>query len=176
MSPLALYSVSSVPSSATAASSAVIERPSLSLRFTTTPFEARKAQPPHAPIEPAVSFEQAMALATDETVRRGLSGLPDEVAYRPTYGLYSVHFTGGALGSPVVYIDGLDGNIVGARVPGQGSAGDVFAQLQFPLHSGRIAGLTGRIIIGLAGLATAMLAITGVIIWLKRRRSGVSIN
>lgn len=87
-----------------------------------------------------------------------------------------MHFVGGALGSPVVYLDGLDGRIVGARVPSQGSAGDVFVQLQFPLHSGRIAGLTGRIIISLAGLATPMLAITGVTVWLKRLRSGAAIN
>jgi uncharacterized iron-regulated membrane protein len=40
----------------------------------------------------------------------------------------------------------------------------VFAQAQFPLHSGRIIGLPGRIIICLLGLAVAGLSLTGVYI------------
>jgi hypothetical protein len=39
---------------------------------------------------------------------------------------------------------------------------------QFPLHSGRIIGLPGRILICLLGLAVAGLSITGVYIWLRK--------
>jgi uncharacterized iron-regulated membrane protein len=48
-------------------------------------------------------------------------------------------------------------------------------QVQFPLHSGRILGLGGRILISAAGIAVAVLSATGLLIWMKklnaRRRS-----
>jgi uncharacterized iron-regulated membrane protein len=50
-----------------------------------------------------------------------------------------------------------------------GTAGDIFLQVQFPLHSGRIAGLPGRILISAMGLAVAILSVTGVVIWLRKR-------
>ena len=43
----------------------------------------------------------------------------------------------------VVYWDAVTGRPVAAQVPGRGSAGDLFMQAQFPLHSGRIAGVAG---------------------------------
>lgn len=42
-------------------------------------------------------------------------------------------------------------------------------QAQFPLHSGRILGLPGRIFISVMGLLVATLSVTGVIIWQKKR-------
>jgi uncharacterized iron-regulated membrane protein len=41
--------------------------------------------------------------------------------------------------------------------------------MQFPLHSGQIAGLPGRIVIAATGIVTAMLSITGVVIWFRKR-------
>lgn len=55
-------------------------------------------------------------------------------------------------------------------MPGQGTAGDVFMQWLFPLHTGRIAEWPGRIIISLSGLAVAVLSVTGVVIWAQERR------
>jgi uncharacterized iron-regulated membrane protein len=53
-------------------------------------------------------------------------------------------------------------------------------QVQFPLHSGRIPGLGGRILISTVGLAVAVLSVTGLLIWLKklnaRRRSAQNAN
>jgi uncharacterized iron-regulated membrane protein len=93
-------------------------------------------------------------------------------------GLYGVGFHqagqghgDGGLGPPWVYVDIRSGRIVGAEVPGQGSAGDLFLQAQFPLHSGRILGLTGRIIVTVLGLAVAVLCVTGVVIWARKRRA-----
>ncbi len=79
----------------------------------------------------------------------------------------------GGLGNSWLYFDGQDGRFISALVPGTGSAGDIFMQAQFPLHSGRILGLPGRILVSLMGLAVAMLSVTGVVIWLKKRRSRV---
>ena len=77
----------------------------------------------------------------------------------------------GGLGNPWLYFDARDGSPAGADVPGTGSAGDIFLQAQFPLHSGRIIGLPGRILVSCLGLAVAMLSVTGVVIWFRKRRA-----
>lgn len=73
------------------------------------------------------------------------------------------------MGASWQYIDDQTGQLLMTEVPGQGSAGDFFAQLQFPLHSGTIAGLTGRIVIAITGVCVAVLSITGIIIWWRKR-------
>ena len=54
-------------------------------------------------------------------------------------------------------------------IMGSGSAGDVFLQAQYPLHSGRIAGLAGRILISASGLIVLVLTWTGIYLWLRKR-------
>jgi hypothetical protein len=54
--------------------------------------------------------------------------------------------------------------LAGVNIPGAGSAGDIFLQAQFPLHSGRILGLPGRIFVSATGLLVAMLSVTGIIL------------
>ncbi len=50
-----------------------------------------------------------------------------------------------------------------------GTAGDIFLHAQFPLHSGRIIGLPGRILVSYLELVVAILAITGIEIWTRKR-------
>ncbi|MBF1166099.1 MAG: PepSY domain-containing protein, partial [Dechloromonas agitata] len=52
-----------------------------------------------------------------------------------------------------------------------GTAADMFVQAQFPLHSGRILGVPGRIMISVMGLVVAMLSVTGIYLWWKKRSS-----
>jgi uncharacterized iron-regulated membrane protein len=97
------------------------------------------------------------------------------VFYGTQYGLYAViffnpgeeHGSGGM--RKMLFVDGKTGTLEGSRVPWEGTAADVFMQLQFPLHSGRIAGLPGRILLSFMGLVVALLSLTGIIIWLKKR-------
>jgi uncharacterized iron-regulated membrane protein len=58
-------------------------------------------------------------------------------------------------------------------VPGTGSAGDIFIQSMFPLHSGRIMGVTGRVLMSIMGVVIATLCVTGVLIWARKRRARV---
>jgi hypothetical protein len=51
----------------------------------------------------------------------------------------------GGVGHPALYFDAQDGKLLGDRIPWQGSVADVFVQAQFPLQSGRILGMPGRI-------------------------------
>src|SRR5439155_125267 len=57
-----------------------------------------------------------------------------------------------------------------------GTAADIFVQAQFPLHSGRIVGLFGRILISIMGLVVAALSVTGVVIWWRKRRARVRVR
>lgn len=61
--------------------------------------------------------------------------------------------------------------MLGDEQPWAGTAADVFVQIQFPLHSGRILGLPGRILISIMGLVVALLSVTGVYIWLKKSKA-----
>ena len=54
--------------------------------------------------------------------------------------------------------------VLSQNVPWKGTAADVFVQLQFPLHSGRILGMPRRIMKSLMGLIVAMLSVTGIVI------------
>ena len=61
-------------------------------------------------------------------------------------------------------------------MPWNGTAADIFVQAQFPLHSGRILGLPGRILISVMGLVVAALSVTGVVIWWRKRRARVRVR
>lgn len=143
-------------------------------------FDSRTPQPPDKPVEPLLTREQAVVLAKAEAAKRGWTLPAGGVFYSSSYGLYGVGFFeadndhgDGGLGNAWLYFDGRDGSPAGGVIPGTGSAGDIFLQAQFPLHSGRILGLPGRIMISVMGLLVAMLSATGLIIWLRKRRARV---
>lgn len=133
----------------------------------------RKLPPP-----PALSREQIIALATADAQQRGWTLPLGAIHYSAPYDVYGVSFfepgqdLGGAgLGNPWLYFDGKTGAAVSEKIPGAGSAGDVFMALQFPLHSGRIIGVAGRVLISLLGVAIALLSITGLVIWTRKRQA-----
>lgn len=155
-----------------------VMRPLVSLFSTLTPSPfTGTPSPPDQPIEPIVSRRAVLQLAITEAEKLGWSAPPGGIFYVPEYGIYGVTFFepghehgDGGLGNPSLYFDGRDGASAGAKMPGTGSAGDIFMQAQFPLHSGRILGLPGRIFISVMGLLVAMLSVTGVVIWQKKRQ------
>ncbi|WLT31094.1 PepSY domain-containing protein [Geothrix sp. PMB-07] len=150
-------------------------------RLTPSPFERRAGQVIPAEDmagDPRVSMARAVDLAQAEAHRRGWTAPPGGVFFSAETALWGVGFFkagqshgDGGLGNPWLYFDAHSGESLGADVPGTGSAGDIFLQAMFPLHSGRILGLPGRILVSLLGLAVATLSATGILIWLRRRRS-----
>jgi uncharacterized iron-regulated membrane protein len=154
-----------------------VMRPLVSLFSTLTPSPfAGTPSPPDQPIEPVVSRRAILQLAIAEAEKFGWNAPPGGIFYVPEHGVYGVTFFepghehgDGGLGNPSLYFDGKTGSSAGAKIPGAGSAGDIFMQAQFPLHSGRILGLPGRIFISAMGLLVAMLSLTGIIIWQKKR-------
>ncbi|MER2513269.1 MAG: PepSY-associated TM helix domain-containing protein [Nitrosomonas ureae] len=155
-----------------------ITRPIVSIFSTLAPdpFAIRTPNPHDEPIEPMIGRSEIIELANTESQKRNWSTPPGGMFYNPEYGVYGVTFhepgqdhAEFGLGNPWLYFDGQDGSLLGEKIPGTGSAGDIFLDAQFPLHSGRILGLPGRIMISVLGLLVAMLSVTGVIIWQRKR-------
>lgn len=143
-----------------------------------TPFTARKPRPFDEPQEPLVSREQILATARSEATARGWTDPAGGVFFSSMFSVYGVGFYkpendhgDGGLGNPWLYVDSQTGASAGNTIPGTGSAGDIFLQAQFPLHSGRILGLPGRILISVMGAVVAMLSVTGLVIWARKRRT-----
>ncbi len=148
---------------------------------TPTAFDTRTPVAPDKVAEPRMSRERIMQLAAEDGRRRGFEAPAGGVFYSSTFGLYGVGFFEAGndhgdvgLGNAWLYFDAATGAPAGTRIPGTGSAGDLFIQAQFPLHSGRILGLPGRIFISFMGALVAMLSVTGVVIWVRKRKARVA--
>jgi uncharacterized iron-regulated membrane protein len=147
--------------------------------FTPTPFDTRPMLPHSAMLVPRVNYAQVLANGRAEAARRGFTLPAGDIFYAPQFGVFGVRFfdpggehgDGLKLGNDILYFDGQDGRYVGDWIPWRGTAGDLFLQMQFPVHSGRIFGIPGRILISAMGLGVAMLSVTGVVIWLRKRRA-----
>lgn len=147
---------------------------------TPTPFDQRQRTPKHELITPELTFAEIIARARADAKNRGWKEPAGNAFYSQNFGIYGVQFfypevdhgTGGA-GHKRLYYDGMDGRYLGDRQPWKGTAADIFIQAQFPLHSGRILGLSGRILISVMGLIVAMLSVTGVVIWWKKREARI---
>lgn len=147
-------------------------------RVTPTPFDTRPPAPLSHPHEARLEFSEIVAHARAEATRRGWLEPPGSIFYSSAFGLYSVQFFdpgeehgAAGVGPPRLFFDGDDGRLLGERLPWHGTPADLFVQAQFPLHSGRILGLPGRIMISAMGLVVAGLSVTGVYIWWRKRRA-----
>lgn len=69
----------------------------------------------------------------------------------------------------IVWVDQYSGQILTTRAPINQSAGDTFITWLHPLHSGEIAGLTGRWLIFFSGWIPLILYITGFWRWQQKR-------
>ena len=148
--------------------------------YTPTPYEQRPYRDLDDPIEPKVSFADIAARAAADGKGRGWTVPVGSINYGPAHGVYAAAFFhpgddhgAGGVGPAQLYYDSEDGRPIGERLPWVGTAADIFVQAQFPLHSGRIVGLFGRILISAMGLVVAALSVTGIVIWWRKRRARV---
>lgn len=147
-------------------------------QVTPGPFDVRAPRPLNDPLVPKLGYAEVIGTAQVEARRRNWTEPVGSVFYTPEYGVYGVQFYrveddhgAGGVGHKRLYYDGQDGRYLGDRLPWTGTVADIFVQAQFPLHSGRILGLPGRILISAMGLLVAMLSATGVYIWWKKRKA-----
>ena len=149
-------------------------------QVTPGPFDVRTETALDEPIVPKLTYPQIIDIATREAARQRIEEPAGSAAYGTTYGIYTVRFfqpgedhgTGG-VGARALYFDGSDGRYLGDYRPWTGTAADIFVQAQFPLHSGRILGVPGCILVSIMGIIVASLSVTGVVIWLRKRRSRI---
>lgn len=149
---------------------------SLVSEVTPTPFDLREPKGPNEPIPAKIGFAPILERAAAEAAQRGWPEPLGSIFYTRDFGIYGVRFFhpgddhgSAGVGPPTLYYDGADGRYLGDREPWKGTVADIFVQAQFPLHSGRILGLPGRILVSIMGLVTAALSVTGVIIWQRKR-------
>lgn len=145
---------------------------------TPSPFDTRQPSGHHNPITPDLGFSDINSIATDYAAQRGWQEPLGSLWYAREFGLYRAEFFrpdeghgAGGVGHKALYFDGHSGEYLGDFIPWQGTVADLFVQAQFPIHSGRILGLPGRILISFMGIVVAMLSITGVIIWWRKHKA-----
>jgi uncharacterized iron-regulated membrane protein len=152
--------------------------PVMSLVSDVTPsaFDTREPRPETDPVIPQQDFATAISSASRIAYAKGWEDPAGSIFYSPDFGIYGVaffqpedgHGAGGA-GHRTIHLDAVDGRELGAYEPWQGTIADLFVQAQFPIHSGRILGLPGRILISIMGIVIALLSVTGVVIWWRKR-------
>lgn len=131
-----------------------------------------QSTPPTANAQ-AIGMNEAVAIA----MQRYPTGRPHFIygASEPTKAYTvcqnGVDAPGSLLQRRCVVMDRYSGKILDVDDPTIGTAGEVFTHWQWPLHSGQAFGMTGRIMVFLAGLACPLLFVTGVIRWLQKRRA-----
>lgn len=152
--------------------------PLLSAVTTVSPgvLDKRERTPMHEPVEPKLTYSEILPVAIKEAKRLGWQEPPGRIGYFMNLGVYAVDFyypdadhgvAGG--GHRRLLYDAQSGALLGNRIPWTGTAGDIVSQAQFPMHSGRILGVGGRILISLMGVVVALLSMTGIYIWWKKR-------
>lgn len=145
---------------------------------TPTPLDERTPSGHDNPIEPVLDFPDVAVRAAREGEARGWDTPLGSLWYAREFGLYRAEFFtaeeghgAGGVGHKALWFDGRSGEYLGDFIPWEGTAADLFVQAQFPLHSGRILGLPGRILMSIMGVVVAILSITGVIIWWRKART-----
>ncbi|MBA3595247.1 MAG: PepSY domain-containing protein [Polaromonas sp.] len=125
--------------------------------------------------QPAVDWNKALVLAQAALRKEGgRETKPDGISLDYKKGIYRIRFHSDQdiayYGDTRVYIDATSGENKGILRRGDGTAGDTIMQWQYPLHSGQALGMAGRIVVFIAGLVTALLSITGIVVWLGKRK------
>jgi uncharacterized iron-regulated membrane protein len=129
---------------------------------------------PAAKPHPAkLSFDDALRLAEAQPHTAPI--VPQWLARSPgTITLSYTTASGNGLdgfGLSTLVFDDVSGTLRFRQEAGHGRAADLYAGLQYQLHTGRILGWPGRIAVCVLGLAVAMLSVTGVVIWAKKRKA-----
>jgi len=78
---------------------------------------------------------------------------------------------GSLLARRCVVMDKYSGKVLDVDDPTFGTAGEVFSQWQWPLHSGQAFGWAGRVSVCISGVILLILFVTGVIRWQHKREA-----
>jgi uncharacterized iron-regulated membrane protein len=139
-------------------------------------YDARQPAVTNPDYRPPVGFQRAIEAATSKT-----GAVVDGVSFNPDKGLYRVRLfderdVDPSVGRRYVYVDVNTGAIRADEHQLSGTSGDVVLGWQFPLHSGKAFGWTGRLVIFFTGLAICMFVVTGLLLWVRRAEARKAIE
>lgn len=130
--------------------------------------------------------DEGAGFGSEEAVRRARAYLPPVahdflpwyVSHLPAQHVYRVAFKedglrerAGKLRYEQIFIDHRSGALRATSGYDSGTTGDRILVWQYPLHTGRILGLPGKLLVCAGGLITASIAATGLLIWRQRARA-----
>ncbi len=145
-------------------------RPAAAALLPTTPWYPSTL--PTQPM-PAQTIKPEEAIAAAQTARP--EGVVQRIRASHEKGVYWVYLKRpgdvGVYGNTTVFISMISGAVLRISEPANQAAGDTYALWQFPLHTGQFLGLPGRIVWALCGLVPLLLVVSGVAVWLKKRRA-----
>jgi uncharacterized iron-regulated membrane protein len=80
-------------------------------------------------------------------------------------------------GSPIeIWLHPQSGVLLDSAQHEYGTNGDKFVNWQLPLHSGKAFGTPGRIVVCVLGFIPLIMALTGGLIWLRKRKVQLAVN
>ncbi len=126
---------------------------------------------------PSISYAMAVQIAQRHMARDARALRFATASFDPEQNLYRVGFTRSGrldfqgLGPVYDYIDSESGRVTAQDDPYRDSAGRAFLRALYTVHSGRFWGWSTRLVIFASGLATVTMAISGVYIWLRKRKA-----
>lgn len=131
--------------------------------------------------EPGIDWPAALArgreLIAEESLRIGMVLEAEEaLQYNPAKGIYRFRArTSSDIrdhgGSTSIYFDANTGERRAVYIPTGVASGDTVSTWIMTLHMGRIWGLPMQIFVFVMGLVVTLLSLTGLVIWLKKRRA-----
>ena len=131
--------------------------------------------------DPALDWREAHEIGTqlmaEQAGLRGFTVLREEsLSYDPEksvffYSVRSDRDVSDEFGGTAVFFDATTGAFVGLNMPSGQDAGTTITNWILTLHMAAIWGLPFKIFVCAMGVIVAMLSITGVYLWLKKRRS-----
>jgi uncharacterized iron-regulated membrane protein len=126
------------------------------------------------PVPPRLGYADALAAAQ---AKAGPRLKPAVASYDPGEGAYRMGFTRSGrrdywwLGPAYFYIDGQSGRLIARDDPYRDSAGRAVLRGLYPLHSGRMFGWTGRLVVFLLGFVVAEMCVTGAWVWWRKQKA-----
>jgi uncharacterized iron-regulated membrane protein len=127
--------------------------------------------------EPTLGFARAIQLATERARADGLAWPAAVATYVPERSLYGVMFTRSGveeysgMGPITYYLDDRTGATQLRDDVYADSAGAKVLRSTYPIHSGQVGGNATRWLVILMGLLVFESAVTGLLVWLRRRRA-----
>lgn len=132
-------------------------------------------------LQPGIAWPEALIVArshmADESRRLGFSVIEEQnLRYDPSKAQYRYSVKSSVdirdkIGGTGVSFDANSGVLTFTRIPTGRYAGDTVTVWLTSLHMGKVWGMPMRIFVCAMGLVVAMLSITGVIIWWRKRSS-----